>query len=246
MPQCRRLLPALLVCLAPAAHAGHPLLSEDTGTQGKGNYELEIGTDWTHDGGDHNFLLQPQFSYGASASVDLIVQPSWIASNFAGVREKGFGDTNLDIKYRFFGAAPWSFGIRAGLEIPTAEKDLGLPHGQIEGHGILVATADFTPFTFNANLGYARAPEVPFSRTNLYHFSAALTYAAGQRLYLVLDTSVDSNPLIKGGPYQSVALAGVIYTITPGIDIDVGYRAGLTVAAPTRQLLFGFTCRGAL
>ena len=49
------------------------------------------------------------------------------------------------------------------MELPTAEKDLGLPHGRVEGHGILVATADFTPFTFNANLGYSRAPEVPLA-----------------------------------------------------------------------------------
>lgn len=47
-------------------------------------------------------------------------------------------------------------------------------------------------------------------------------------------------------PYQTVALAGVIYTVKPGIDIDLGYREGLNVAAPTRQLLFGFTCRGVL
>lgn len=52
------------------------------------------------------------------------MQPSWIATNFGGLKEAGFGDTNLDVKYRFFGAAPWSFGIRAGLEVPTAGRDL--------------------------------------------------------------------------------------------------------------------------
>ena len=246
MSHARALLCLLLIGLVPVARAGHPLLSEDTGTQGSGNYELEIGSDWTRDAGNRNYLLQPQLSYGATASLDLIVQPSWIATRFGDEREKGFGDTNLDVKYRFFGAAPWSFGIRAGLELPTAEKDLGLPHGRVEGHGILVATADFTPFTVTANLGYARAPEVPFSRQNLYHLSAAITYAAGQRLYFLLDSAVDTNPDMRGGPYQTVALAGVIFTVRPGIDLDVGYREGLTVAAPTRQLLFGFTCRGAL
>ena len=52
--------------------AGHPLLSEDTGTQGKGNYELELGYDWSQQAGDQNFLFQPQLSWGVSPTIDAI------------------------------------------------------------------------------------------------------------------------------------------------------------------------------
>jgi hypothetical protein len=41
-------------------------------------------------------------------------------------------------------------------------------------------------------------------------------------------------------------LAGLIYTVRPGLDLDVGYRGCLTSVAPQRQWLLGITYRGAL
>jgi hypothetical protein len=35
-----------------AAHAAHPLITEDTATQGRAMFELEIGNAWTRDGSD--------------------------------------------------------------------------------------------------------------------------------------------------------------------------------------------------
>ncbi len=52
------------------------MLSEDTGTQGTGNAELELGYAWSEDDGARSFLFQPQLSYGVTPSLDLIVQPS--------------------------------------------------------------------------------------------------------------------------------------------------------------------------
>ena len=161
-------------------------------------------------------------------------------------RDRGLGDTNLDFKWRFYGAAPWSLGVRAGLELPTAQDDLGLPGDKISPHALLVVTGDFTPFTFDANLGYARVPDHSGARPNLYHLSVAVTYAASERLFLVLDTAIDSNPDSTQATPPAVALAGVIYTARPGLDLDVGYRGRLNSAAPQWQWLLGITYRGAL
>ena len=39
----RRLAPAFFAAMfAQVAHGAHPLLTEDTGTQGKGNFQLEL------------------------------------------------------------------------------------------------------------------------------------------------------------------------------------------------------------
>jgi hypothetical protein len=124
------------------------------------------------------------------------------------------GDTNLDFKWRFYGAAPWSLGVRAGLE--------------------------------DANLGYSRMPEYLGARTDLMHFSLAAMYALNERAFLVLDTAVDSNPDSRQSLPPAVALLGVIYTVRPGFDLDVGYRGRLNTAAPIRQFLLGITYRGAL
>ncbi|MBS0420672.1 MAG: transporter [Proteobacteria bacterium] len=233
---------AALTLATAAAWAGHPMLSEDTGTQGRRNAELELGYAWSRDHGDSLFLFQPQLSFGASTTFDLIIQPSW--TNVAG--DKGLGDTNLDFKWRFYGAAPWSVGVRAGLDLPTAHADLGLPNHQVSPHGLLVLTGDFNPLTLNANLGYSHVPNHLGARPNLFHFSVAATYAANERLFFVLDTAVDSNPDSQQSQPPVVALLGVIYTARPGLDLDLGYRGRVTNAAPYRQWLLGITYRGGL
>ena len=231
-----------LALMAPLAHAGHPMLSEDTGTQGTGNAELELGYAWSRDHGTSIFLFQPQLSYGLTPTFDLLLQPSW--TSVAG--EKGLGDTNLDFKWRFYGSAPWAWGVRAGLSLPTAYRDLGLPEHKVSPHALAVLTGDFNPLTVNANLGYSRDPDYLGERPNQFHFSAAATYAANERLFFVLDTAVDSNPDSRQSLPPAVALVGVIYTARPGLDVDVGYRGRLNTAAPIRQWLLGITYRGAL
>src|SRR5690349_4529248 len=78
------------------ARAGHPMLTEDTGTQGSGNAELELGFSWASDAGNRYFVFQPQLSFGATPTLDLIVQPSWLSNDFGGGGNvSGYGDTNL-------------------------------------------------------------------------------------------------------------------------------------------------------
>src|SRR6202000_828783 len=121
-----------LILTASTAYAGHPMLSEDTGTQGRGNTELELGYAWSRLDGTSSFLFQPQLSYGTSTTFDLILQPSWTRVSTPGLpQQKGLGDTNLDFKWRFYGSAPWSVGVRAGAELPTAQRELGLPHHKV-------------------------------------------------------------------------------------------------------------------
>lgn len=219
------------------------MITEDTGTQGAGNIELELGNAWTRSAGHHSFLFQPQLSYGVSPTIDLLVQPSWLTHSGDGTREQGFGDTNVDAKWRFFGSAPWTLGLRAGLAAPTGQDDLGSVH-HVSPHAILVIAADFTPFSFDANIGYARSPGDLGHRGDILHASFAGLYAANERLQLVLDTSVDSNSDATQSDYLAVALVGVIYTVRPGLDLDLGYRARLNTAADPSQWLLGITCRG--
>src|SRR5262245_25046373 len=65
MRRCVGVLIAALLRALPV-HAGHPQMSEDTGTQGAGNFELELGNDWSRDDGSRSYLFQPQLSYGLS------------------------------------------------------------------------------------------------------------------------------------------------------------------------------------
>jgi hypothetical protein len=237
---------ALVATAAPTAFAGHPMLSEDTGTQGRGNAELELGYAWSRQDSTDVFLFQPQLSLGAWAPFDFILQPSYtVIQTPDGHREEGLGDTNLDFKWRFYGSAPWTLAVRGGLELPTAHGDLGLPHNRVSGHGLLVITGDFQPFAVDINLGFTRSPALLNTRPNLWHYSTALSYQANERMFVILDTSLDSNSDSTRATPPLVTLFGFIYTIRPGLDVDLGYRQGLNPDAPEHQFLLGITYRGA-
>lgn len=235
-----------LLLFARVACAGHPMLSEDTGTQGAGNAELELGFAWSRNHGDRFFLFQPQLSYGAASTLDFIAQPSWL-HNDASTHgsEQGFGDTNLDMKWRFYGNAPLSLAVRAGFELPTSQYDLSLPHGEVSTHSVLVATLDTAPLTLDTNIGYTFNPNGTGLRTDVYHFSAAAMYAVNESAYLIVDTAADSSADPQSSHWSKVGLAGIIYTLAPSLDIDAGYRTGLNSAAIAKQWLLGITYRWA-
>ncbi len=243
------LLCASLACAGEAARAAHPLQTEDTGTQGAGNLELENGLQRSlASGGAHVYSYQPQVSYGLTPSLDGIVQPAWLSlrDEGGGGSARGWGDTNVDAKWRFFGSAPLSLAVRAGLAIPTSEHGLGNPHGKLAAHALLVATWDAAPFTWHANLGLTRNPQDPRSpsdRRGIAGASAAIMWATSEQLTLTLDGGAeqDADPARKTWP--SRLLAGAIYTLRPGLDADIGWQSSLQAAERSRELLIGLTWR---
>ena len=236
--RCRFLL-FLWACASGPAFAAHPLQTEDTGTQGQGNVEIENGLAWARAGGARSFVFQPQLSYGLTPELDLIVQPSW--QRQTGLR--GWGDTNLDMKWRFFGAAPWSLGLRAGAALPTGDSRLGSPHGRPAAHGLLVATYDEAPWTVHANLGLDRNPESAGGRRTVYRASAAVMRAVSERLIWTMDAAASSDPDPRRSAWPATLLAGVIYSVTPGLDADMGYQLSANARPQTRQWLLGLTFR---
>ena len=84
---------------ACAAHAAHPLVTEDAGTQGAGNAELENAFSWTRDGENRSFVFQPQLSWGLLPALDLIVAPSWLRNQTAeDGTARGRGDTSSTVQ----------------------------------------------------------------------------------------------------------------------------------------------------
>lgn len=237
------------LCVAAPAHAAHPLQTEDTGTQGTGNVEIENGFLRLRSGPDAVFTYQPQVSIGLSPTVDAIVQPSFIGWHTAGPGgpdASGIGDTNADFKWRFFGIDPVSFAMRAGLELPTAQHGLGLPHGDVSTHALAVMTVDEAPTSWHANLGVTHDPALTGTRTTLMGASAAVLHAVTESFYLTADTSFgqSSDPRRHGWP--GTLLGGVIYTVRPGFDLDLGWQASLHDAPVARAWLAGATWRFAL
>jgi hypothetical protein len=235
------LTPALL---ASVAFAAHPLLTEDTGTQGAGNAELELGFAQARDGGAKAAEFGPQFSYGVLDSLDLIARPTWLYVRGASAdgTTHGFGDTALDIKWRFFESGPLSFGARSGLSVPTGKDDQGLGSGKTSPHAILISTYAEDPWMFAANVDYAYDPLIG-DRRNLWGASAAAVYSVGESWRFSAEVGTAANPDASRASWLTVARFGAIATLARGFDVDAGYQVRLTRAAPVQVVLAGATLR---
>jgi hypothetical protein len=238
----------LILALPMTVHAAHPLISEDSVTQGRGKFELEIGNAWTRDGSDRSFELGPQLSYGILPQLDAILRPTWLDQrstiNGEVVHARGAGDTAADLKWRFFERDKLSLAVRAGVNAPTGDANRGLGSGKPTYHGLLVASIDLAPFALHANLGYTRNRADPTERRDLYHISAAAVWTLNEAWRVLLaelagDTNVDNTRSV----WPAVARVGAIYTIKKGFDIDIGYQTRLNHEAASQILLIGLTAR---
>ena len=129
----RAALPILLACAAEA-FAAHPLLTEDTGTQRAGRFDLELDNTWTRDGDLRAYEFGPQLSYGVLPNLDAILRPTWVALRTTGdgatTTARGAGDTAIDVKWRFYEAGAVSVATRAGIGAPTGDPARGLGAGR--------------------------------------------------------------------------------------------------------------------
>jgi hypothetical protein len=232
---------------APAVFAAHPLQTEDTGTQGAANVEIENGLSRARVDSTTLTTYQPQVSVGLATTVDAIVQPSVVWLHAPGQSSvSGLGDTNIDGKWRFHGSDPWSFAIRAGVLAPTSQRRLGLPHDDVSEHALLVATWDDTPTTVHANLGLTRVPRAPGARATVAHVSAAVMQQIDERLVLTADGELDQDPDPSRRTWPGSLLGGVIWTARPGLDLDIGWQRSVSAQPGNRQWMAGLTYRFSL
>jgi hypothetical protein len=236
----------MFVALSPDAQAAHPLISEDTGTQGRGRFELELGTATGRDGNGRVFEFGPQLSYGVLDNLDAIVLPRWFALSGDAVgesgRRRGFGDTALDFKWRFAEFERVSLGTRAGVELPTASNGIE-GHGATAYHASLIASADLSPLLLTGDVAYLRVPGNVGVRRNQYRVTAAAVYSVHERVRLFINPATESNPDANRGTWPAVLLVGVIATATSWLDVDVGLQTRLNHAAPRQVIYAGATLR---
>lgn len=244
-----------MIMLTPAAAwAALPLISDDAGTMGRGNFQLEINAQYDHDkaqgvttkGGE----VDPIFSYGVTDTIDIVVITPylWVKEKsddaLINSSENGFSDSTLDVKIRFFEKTGLSFAIKPGLDIPTGDEDKGLGTGKLGYHLYLLGTKETGPWTFIANLGYMRnETDSASEEKNLWQASIASIYVIDNHWKVAADLIAEKNTDKVADNDPVSALGGIIYTLTKDIDLDLGAKAGLTSSATDWSLLAGATIR---
>lgn len=230
-----RFLP-LLVLLAPPAWGAHPLITEDTGTQGAGRWQLEVNAERQEDEGR---TLPTQWgttlSYGFRDDADLQFGLPY-------VRGLGKGDLAVDVKWRFHQQGATSLGLKPGITLPTGNEQRGLGTGKVTAGSLLILSFEPEGWSFHTHAGYRYSRNSVGDRESLLHYSAALWLKPTGQLKLVADISFDTNPDRSSDHSLRQHVFGFIYSVTKDFDVDAGIRRGNSPAID-RALMAGIALR---
>lgn len=247
----RRLVPAFLAAMiGHAAHAAHPLLTEDTGTQGRDNFQLELTGESGRESTDTGTLRAQQpaavIAYGLADTADLQIGTSYLRlsldDGIARTRAAGLSDVTVDVKWRFLERGPFSLAVKPGIIIPVGSEARGLGRGNWAGGSLLVLSYEPGPIAFHSHVGYLYNNLVGEQRS-LWHFSGAVTWQATEQLKLVADIAYDTNPLELGADGVVRTVVGAIYSPVKNVDLDLGVKRGHQRPALGVAVLFGLTLR---
>jgi len=249
--------------------AAHPFITDDTGTQGKGNWQLELQGDFlrderTADAGagpverkDKLNAFTSVLSYGILENLD--IQLGLIHLNFRTTEngittadESGMSDSTLELKWRFYEKDDFSLALKPGLTLPTGNEDKGLGTGKASWGIALLATYDAEPWTFLGNVAYTRAnfkdsQTAAESRSDLWRISGGAAYALTGEVRLVgelgLRRNESRNDAFLPDSTSQFGMLGVIYSPAKNIDLDAGFRKNFNRAEFDKAFLVGATFR---
>jgi hypothetical protein len=259
----------LLLCSAASARAAHPLITDDTGTQGSGGRQIEFQGDWLRTGRvaapagvpveqqRKVNILTAVFSYGIIETLDVQFGLSRLdqhttENGIVTSDASGMADSTLEFKWRFHEADGFSIALKPGMTLPTGDEEKGLGTGRASWGMTLIVTRETGPWSFLGNIAYSRArfglpQQAAESNSDLWRVSGGATYALTDRARLVGELGVRSNesrndPFPVDGNSQ-FGMVGMIYSLSKKIDLDAGYRRRLNRAEFDRALLAGATFR---
>lgn len=223
---------------ATLLHAAHPLITEDTGTQGAGRWQLEGFAEQQKDPATRRRLEYSGFalSYGIAERLDLVAGAPWYRRG-----EDASGDVSLELKWRFHQANALSFGLMPGITLPTGEERDGRGTGKLTWGGLFIASWQPGPLAAHAHVGYRRNENKLNERKSLSQLAGAVSYRRGTVRW-VGELARESNPL-PGGRAVRYTTLGAVWAVIPAFDLDVGWRKGHGGAPIDDALLFGATVR---
>lgn len=235
----------LVFLVVSNSYAAHPLITDDTGTQGKGKFQLEVNVQYSNDSGDTVSQLAATFSAGIRENIDLVfgtpyqfLETKDEDSNW--ITEDGFSDFLIELKWRFYEKDGLSFAIKPGIILPAGDEDKGLGDGKAAYSLFFITSKELEPLTLHLNLGYIKNRK---ELRDIWHYSLAGEYQVSKPLILVANIGGETNPDRESNVNPLFLLGGLIYTISDNLDIDFGIKTGLNKAAADYILLAGITLR---
>jgi len=147
------------------------------------------------------------------------------------------GDTTLELKYRRPVNDSLSLGAEFGVALPTARPPIGT--GKTNWGGIAIASFDSNIAHVDVNVGATRLGAVDEGQG---HWQGNWAIAASRPLpsgFII--TGELSGIAQRGTSAQTQALAGLDYSVSRQVVLDVAVVAGLSRTAPNWQVTAGVT-----
>lgn len=233
---------------------GHPLVTDDSGTQGRGGFQIELNGMIGHDRerGATETLREVGtiLSYGLSDTVDAVFGIPYrrirIKDDEGAMGGVGLSDLSLDLKWRFHEQEGLGLALRLGVTFPTGDEKKALGTGRPTYGPFLIATKEISPWTFHLNLGYRRNENRLTERKDIWCASLASEFEARDKLKLVSDIGVQRNTDGTARTHPVFLILGIIYSLTSNLDVNFGIQLGLTGAETDYVIHPGVALRFAL
>lgn len=245
-----------VLMLHSIAWAAHPLITDDTGTQGQGKFQIEVSGQYDSNketvGGVSTESTGSQvattLSYGFTENMDIVlgIPYQWGKGKEDGMTvydEKGIADMTVDLKWRFFEKDGLSLALKPGVRIPTGNEEKGLGAGRTGYHAFFIGSKEAAPWAFHVNVGYIGNENKADEEKNIWHASLATTYEVIKNLKVVGNVGIERNPDKAADKDPAFFIGGVIYSLSESLDIDVGVKYGLTAAETDWSLMAGMAFR---
>ena len=253
---CGLFCTVLLVGLVATSHASHPLITDDTGTQGKGKFQLEVNGEFNYDketeegvttketGGE----VAPILSYGIVDNLDIVlgVPYQWNRTKGDGTivsDEDGISDMSLELKWRFYEKDGLGLALKPGMTLPTGDDEKGLGTGRATYSLYFITTKEIEPWAFHLNLGYERNENKVGQRKDIWHASFAGEVEVVKNLKAVGNIGVETNTDASSDTPPAFVLGGLIYSLSEDLDIDFAVKGGLNKTEADYSMLAGITLR---
>jgi hypothetical protein len=240
------------------ANAAHPLITDDSGTQGKGKIQFEFigayGLD-KNDGVKEKSLQVPTvpfLTYGLTEATDVVLGLLYnevVTEDAGGTSSvRGIGDASLEIKTRFYEKDGLSFAVKPGISLPTGNENKGFGNGRASYRAFLITTKESQPRAFHLNLGYIRNEfklrgNEDANRKDIWHVSLATQVEVVKNLKTVANIGMEGNPHKTSETPPAFILGGLVYSAMENIDVDAGIKYGLNKPETDVTFLAGITWR---
>lgn len=246
----------IMLIAAVRSYAAHPLITDDTGTQGTGKLQLEVNAEYgadkeTREGvafASESGEIAAVLSYGALENLDIVIGLPFRRfedrkDDVRLARDRGPSDIGLELKWIFYEAGGSSLAFKPGVSFPAGNEKKGLGAGKYGYSSFLIGTHEAGHWAFHLNFGYMRNDNRFDEAQNLWHASLASEWGTFEAATIVANIGAEKNPDRLSHRNPSFALAGIIFAVTENMDLDLGVKLGLSDTETDRTLLAGLAWR---